>query len=69
MHLLSMASCVLQQCSDGSSFNLSNVDGGSDLDLFMEVEEPVDLRGISVPSVTLHDVSRRSIPYLFRIFI
>ena len=49
-----MASCVLQR-SDGGSLKLSNVGGDSDLNL--EGEEPVDLSGISVPSVTLHDVS------------
>ena len=72
MHaLLSIASCVLQ-CSDGSSFKLSNVDGDSVLDLEgeepvdlggeepvdLEGEEPVDLSERSLPSVTLHDVSR-----------
>ena len=56
-----MASCVLQR-SDGGSLKLSNVGGGSGLDL--EGEEPVDLSGISVPSVTLHDVSWGEYPIM-----
>ena len=61
MHQLSMASCVLQR-SDGGSLKLSNGDGDSDLDL--EGEEPVDLSGMSIYSVTLYDVSWGEYPIM-----